>query len=116
MICSWCGKEMVGEPFSWSSRGAMTWGDGDVEVEMVPGYEAVFCSGGCEWAFELDKHRLLGMEPKDARRHLIKVHEISPGKPAGKQSRECWNQSAEIAKVMYRLMTSEDPGGPDSQN
>jgi len=108
MNCSWCGKAIEGKAFSRSSYGPLTWGNGDVEVELVPGNEAVFCCAGCEWAYELDFHRLLGMNGKEAREHLLKVHEISSGKPGGRQCRESWNRSAEVAKVMLRMWTGKE--------
>lgn len=99
---------MEGEAFSRRSAGALVWGDGDVEVEMVAGYEAEFCSEGCEWVFELDKHRLLGMVGREARRHLTEVHGCRPGKPAGRQSDECWGQSAEIARAVARMVSGRE--------
>jgi hypothetical protein len=116
VICSWCGKECEEDARLRFEAGAFTWGDGDVEVEVVPGYEASFCCDGCMWAFELDKHRLIGMSAKEAREHLMEVHEICPGKAAGGQSRECFHQSAEMAKVMYKIMTGKGPSGPESEN
>jgi len=106
IFCSWCGKQIDGEPVDSFTSGAFTWGDGEVEIEIVPGYEAVFCCAGCSWAFSLDKHKILGMSGKDAREHLIKVHEIKPGRPGGKQSRDCFVQSKEIAEAILKVVYS----------
>jgi len=111
MVCSWCGGGIAGEPFSMASSTPFTWGDGKVEVELVAGWEAVFCCGGCEWNFQLDKHRLIGLPGRDARRHLVEVHKLKPGRPAGKQSRACYEQSKELARASYRLFFGELPGG-----
>ena len=120
MNCGWCGQDINGEPFSstevsgvmgGSFCGGGRWKD---EVQLTPGYSVAFCCRGCEWAFQVDKHRLLGMTGKQAREHLKKVHLISPGHPGGKQSLECFNQSKEIARVIFSLFV--DDGIPFSMN
>jgi hypothetical protein len=34
MKCSWCGNEIQSEPFSRVSQYPLTWGNGDVEVDI----------------------------------------------------------------------------------
>lgn len=109
MVCSWCGQGIAGEPFSRCSSSPLTWGDGRVEVEMTAGWEAVFCCGGCEWNFELDKHLIYGMSRREARKHLVEFHELSPGRPAGYQSNACAEQSARIARVVKSMFCGKLP-------
>ena len=89
--CGWCGKAINGEPVSTIKSGAMVMGNGEKEVELMPGYVADFCCNGCAWAFSAETHRLWGLSGKDLRTHLIDVHGFSypPGKPVGGMRSDC---------------------------
>ena len=89
--CGWCGKVIVGEPILIINNPAMVMGAGDNEVEVMPAYEVAFCCHGCDWAFSVETHRLIGLSGKDIRRHLINAHGFSypPGKPAGGMRDDC---------------------------
>ena len=89
--CGWCSKVITGEPVLTIQNSAMVMGDGETEVELMPGYVADFCCHGCAWAFSAETHRLMGLSGKDLRPHLIDVHELvyPPGKPAGGMRRDC---------------------------
>ena len=89
--CGWCGKVINGEPVSTIEDDAMVMGDGETEVEIMPGYVAGFCCHGCAWAFSAETHRIRGLSGKDLRNHLIDIHGLSypPGKPAGVMRDDC---------------------------
>lgn len=89
--CGWCGNEINGEPASTIEKGAIVMGNGENEVELMPGYVADFCCNGCAWAFLSETHRLIGLSGKELRNHLIDMHGLShpPGKHAGIMRDDC---------------------------
>jgi hypothetical protein len=89
--CGWCGKVINGEPASTVENGAMVFGNGEKETELMPAYKADFCCNGCAWAFLAETHRLWGFSGKELRAHLIEMHGLSypPGKPAGVMRDDC---------------------------
>ena len=89
--CGWCGKVITGEPVLTIKNSAMVMGDGETEVEIMPGYVADFCCHGCVWAFSAETHRLMGLSGKYLRFHLIEIHGFNypPGKPAGGMRCDC---------------------------
>ena len=89
--CSWCGKEITGEPVMNTGESAMVMWDNDKEVELMPEYIADFCCNGCAWAFAAETHKLMGLSGKYLRAHLIDMHGLGypPGKPAGGMRRDC---------------------------
>ncbi len=89
--CAWCGTEIDGEPVLTIQNSAMMKGEGETEVEIIPGYVADFCCHGCAWAFMTETHRLMGLSGKDLRTHLIEAHGLvhPPGKPAGGMRCDC---------------------------
>lgn len=105
--CGWCGKDIVGEAVLPYEQSPLTWSNGDVEIEETPGFKVGFCCEGCAWAFGIEEHHLWGMHGKEVRRHLIDEHGLTPGKPAGKQSKECWDRFAEIAVTLMQGMLKE---------
>jgi hypothetical protein len=101
-VCSWCGGAVKDFIFA-TSVSPLTWGNGSVEVEVVGGFEAVFCCMGCEWNFELSNHLLLGMDGKTARRHLVDMHELEPSRPAGSESDACFERRQARARAIARI-------------
>ncbi len=89
--CGWCSNVINGEPILTIEESAMVMYDGEIEVEIMPGYIADFCCNGCAWAFSTETHRLMGLSGKELRAHLIDIHGFSypPGKPAGGMRRDC---------------------------
>jgi len=70
-----------------------------LEFEASEGFSVSFCSEGCGWAYGIESHSIYGMSGKVARRHLIDEHGLTPGKPAGKMSGECFERFQGIAEV-----------------
>lgn len=103
--CGYCGIEFEGEGVDPIEQGPIVVGgsDGD-ETEVSGWFKASFCSGGCAWAYGIESHSLYSMTGKDARKHLVKVHGLSPGKPAGRISKECFDRFIEIANVFGSFM------------
>jgi len=89
--CGWCGKVITGVPVLTIEESSLVMWDGDMEVELMPGYVADCCCHGCAWAFSAESHRLIGLSGEDMRSHLINEHGLSypPGKPAGSMRRDC---------------------------
>lgn len=90
MICSWCGNEITGESVT-IEQGEIVFGNGDTEQAVIPALSNTFCCNGCAWAFEVQKHRLWGLQGKELREHLINDHGlVHPcGKPTGSMSYKC---------------------------
>jgi hypothetical protein len=104
--CGWCGQEIFGEPEFSGGIASMSFGDSfGREFEVITETPLDFCCEGCKWAFELDLHRIIGMTGKEAREHIRAEHKLSPGKPGGKQSKECWDRSAKIASAVFSMFT-----------
>jgi len=103
-ICSWCGRDIIGEVFASAEYGPLIWGDGEVEIELLGVVTMVFCCAGCQWAEEVGMHRLFGMDGKATREHLIKTHGISPGKPGGPQCVESVNRGLKVAKAVLECV------------
>jgi len=80
------------------------------EFEASEGISVSFCSEGCAWAFGLESHSLYGMSGKEARKHLVDEHGLTPGKPAGKMSQECFERFQRIAEVLSGFVE----GGPQA--
>jgi hypothetical protein len=89
--CGWCGKGIIGEPILTINNSAMVMNKGEIEIELMPGYEVNFCCHGCAWAFVAETHRLMGLSGDELRRHMINEHgfHYPPGKPAGSMKIDC---------------------------
>lgn len=100
--CGWCGKAIKGVPVLTIKNSPMVYSDGETEVELMPGYEVIFCCHGCFWAFSVEVHHLIGLSGKDLRNHIISEHGLKypPGKPAGVMRRDC------IVKVIAESLVS----------
>lgn len=98
--CGYCGSVVVGEGVMPVEQSPIIMGSSDgEEFEATKGFKVSFCSVGCAWAYEIEIHSLYGMSGKVARRHLTDEHGLTPGKPAGKMSRECFERFRKIAEV-----------------
>lgn len=110
-VCGYCGCELIGEgvePVEVSP--IIVGGSEGSESEASEGFSVSFCCGGCAWVFGIESHSLYGMGGKVARRHLIDEHGLTPGKPAGKMSRECFGRFKGIAEVFAGFIE----GGPQA--
>lgn len=99
--CSWCGAKITGEAVMSGEIYHYTFG-GSGESEPIIN-EIGFCCDGCAWAWEIEEHRIMGLMGKAAREHLINEHGLKhpPGSPAGKQSKECFDDFAgEVEKIL----------------
>ena len=99
-VCGYCGGVIVGEGVMPVEQSPVVVGgiDGN-EFEASEGFSVSFCCEGCAWAFGIESHSLYGMSGKVARRHLIDEHGLTPGKPVGKMSQECFERFQKIAEV-----------------
>jgi len=104
--CGYCGCAIIGEGVCPVEVMPMVVGssEGD-DHEIGFRYSLVFCCEGCAWAFELESHSLLGMTGKEARKHLIDMHELIPGKPAGKMCVRCSDMLCEQAKTLSGFLS-----------
>jgi hypothetical protein len=103
--CGYCGHLIVGESVSSIEVGAVVFGDGDSEREMVPEHKASFCCSGCAWAYGVASHNLYDMSGKELRIHLINEHglEHPPGHPAGRMSVVCSNYFIDVADAFSKF-------------
>lgn len=109
-VCGYCGC-VVGEGVMPVEQTPIIVGSSDgSEFEASEGFYVSFCSEGCAWAFGIESHSLYGMSGKVARRHLIDEHGLSPGKPAGKMSQECFERFKKVAEVFLGFAE----GGPQA--
>ncbi len=104
--CGYCGSEVVDEGVMPFEEGPMIIGSNDGEEYEVGSSRSVsFCCEGCAWAYGLESHRCFyGMAGKEARKHLIEEHGLSPGEPAGKMSRQCFEMFSEKAEVFSNFL------------
>ncbi len=78
MNCSYCGREIAGEGFYPGGVSETIAFDGDTETVVEPARKVIFCSHACAWRWWLREEKSLGMTGKEARRHLIDVHGLTP--------------------------------------
>ena len=110
-VCGYCGSVIIGEGIMPIEQTPIIVGSSDGnEFEASEGFAVSFCSEGCAWAFGIESHSLYGMSGKVARRHLIDEHGLTPGKPAGKMSSECFERFQKIAEVFLGFIE----GGPQA--
>ena len=110
-VCGYCGCVVIGEGVMPVEQSPVMVGSSDgSELEASEGFSVSFCSEGCAWAFGLESYRLYGMTGKVARQHLIDEHGLSPGKPAGKMSQECFERFQKMAEVFSGFIE----GGPQA--
>lgn len=100
-VCGYCGCVIIGEGVMLIEQTPIVVGSSDgTEVEASEDFSVSFCCEGCAWAFGIESHSLYGMSGKVARWHLIDEHGLTPGKPAGKMSQECFERFQRIAEVL----------------
>lgn len=110
-VCGYCGCVIFGECVMPVEQTPIIVGSSDgTEFEASEGFSVSFCSEGCAWAFGIESHSLYGMTGKVARRHLIDEHGLTPGKPTGKMSQECFERFKKIAEVFSGFAE----GGPQA--
>ena len=99
--CGFCGRDVVGEGVLPIEEGPVIMGSSDGgEYEVGSSQSVSFCCEGCAWAYGLESHTCFyGMTGKEARQHLIAEHGLSPGKPAAKMSRQCFEMFSEKAEM-----------------
>ena len=78
MLCFYCGKSIIGDPIGEGNVSELVYFDGDQETVILPAIKPRFCSKVCEWRWWLDQEKFLGMSGKEARRHLIRDHGLTP--------------------------------------
>jgi hypothetical protein len=111
--CDWCGHPFeVGEAWCTTMSPLLFGNSTGIDIEVTPEYELKFCCMGCYWAFSVDFHRILGMSPKEARKHVIETCDIEPSKANGKQSASAWlrskNYAEQIARVMFGYQANQN--------
>ncbi len=74
MLCTDCGREIIGEPLYCGNEGETVYFDGETETVVAPGLELFFCGSACAWRYGVRTHKAIGMSGKEARRHLIEFH------------------------------------------
>ena len=100
-VCGYCGGIVIGEGVEPVEEMPIVVGSSDgSESEASEGYSTSFCCEGCAWAFGVESHHLYGMVGKVARQHLVDEHGLTPGKPAGRMSRECFERFGKVAEVL----------------
>ncbi len=78
MQCTWCGRQIIGEPPYGGYEGEVVYFDGQSETVLAPEKELAFCSLSCCWRYGIQTHKAMGMSGKQARLHLIQEHGLTP--------------------------------------
>ncbi|GAI59809.1 unnamed protein product [marine sediment metagenome] len=78
MLCSHCGKTIVGKPRGKVCISELASFDGDKETAIPPTRKPRFCSKTCEWLWWLQEKKSRGMSDQEARRHLIEWQGLTP--------------------------------------
>lgn len=78
MLCTYCGKTIIGKPSYGGWESELAYFDGKRKTVLAPAREIAFCGKQCCWRYGVEAHKAMGMSGKDARRHLVEAHGLTP--------------------------------------